>query len=218
MGRLRNRGCWYLSTKEPAPPICAGPSPLPKRLAHRKKSGLCVPQPGRRRWAGRSPVPVLSCPQPSPSSCLGARSAKRAPRTTGSTALLPPTSHLRPPLGRPAASPGCRSVGCCHVPVGRKSCFGHMCCCRWNPKANPAPASGRPRAAPSLALAAAAFPLWATLCRPLLLAVRLYLLTLVNYWYLTRFSSLRWQDKTNAVSLDLLFSCLWSPLGNLCCC
>lgn len=179
MGRLRNGGCWYRSTKEPESPISAGPSPLPKRLFQGKKVAGA-----RVCWGegdGRAGALCLSCPVPSRPLAAGWRWGvqREPPRKKGSTAPVPPFSHQLLPLGRPAASPGCTSVGCRHVPVRHKPCCGHMCCCRSKTQTHPGPAS--------------CLSFGSRSPKTFMLAVKLCLVTSINYWYLNRFSSLKWQ-------------------------
>lgn len=88
MGQQWNRGCSHRSTREPAPPPSADPPPLPKSLVHgekkkKKKSGWYMSLLGRRSWAGRSPVPALSCPEPSPSCWDGGEGCKGSPPEKG---------------------------------------------------------------------------------------------------------------------------------------
>lgn len=187
MGRLRNRGCWYRGTKEPAPPTSAGPSPLPKCLVQKKKVVTTCICWGEGDGLFGAPCLPFAVPSRPLAAGMEARGAKGAPRTKGSSALLPPASHQRPSLGRPAASPGCRSA-CrglprpCRTDTSRAAV---TCAAAAQTQTHPQPPGGRARPA------AAAFPLWAAPCRPSLLAAKLCLVISINYWYLNRFSSLR---------------------------
>lgn len=131
-------------------------------------------------------------------------------RVKGKRALLPALSHQHPPLGRAAASPGCTSVErCLSVPL-RPVLHSHVLL--------PLKPESKPKPSPSLRAAAhCAEP--GTSCG-LLSFVSHSVQTFItsskavfsNFSKLLVFEQIFIFAVTDGVSLDLLFSCLRSPL------